>query len=191
MEEMDSALDYDLIARECFEQYKTLFVNLIRKNFVIDYDRAMDLYSDVWVDLRDGILSGRVAPDSNLRALILKMGWNQAAKLFRNRSRSVSFDDERFDPDKFEQEYRLLEEEDKDFYKDPDLVAVLETELSYIPEPCSKVLEMKYSFGCSMKEIADAMNYRNERSAISAAARCREKLRNRMMKSLKLLGFID
>ncbi len=63
------AYDYDDIAHRWFEEYKLPFVNYIRANFVIDYDGAMDLYVDCWMELRKIILDNR-ATDHKWKSLL-------------------------------------------------------------------------------------------------------------------------
>ena len=61
--------DYDNIAHRWFEEYKLPFLNYIRANFIIDYDGAMDLYVNSWIELRKIILEDR-ATDNKWKSLL-------------------------------------------------------------------------------------------------------------------------
>lgn len=184
--------EYDNIAQEFFEELKPLFVNYLRRNFRIGYDDIMDIYADVWLDVRDNIMRGRVGEGTNWRSYILKMGWYQANNIASRRRTDIdSYDDEQFNRDDFESIYTREKEAEKSIYNDPELRAVLAAELSYIPNPCNKILKAYYFDNWSMKEIAQSMNYSNSRSAITVKNRCMEKIRTRVMNAVRRLGILD
>lgn len=189
--------DYDNIARQWFEEYKQPFVNYIRANFVIDYDGAMDLYVRSWMELRKIILENR-ATDNKWKSLLFLIGKRLAIKDFeRNPSietmGAYSTDDENFNRKQFEYEQgaRKLAEYYTSVYEDPELKAVLGAELSYIPDPCNKILKMYYFDQCSMTMIAEAMNYSSSRSAITTKNRCMDKLKTRVKNAVRRLGILD
>lgn len=183
--------DYNDIVHQWFEELKPLFVNYLRKNFTLDYDEVMNIYSDVWMDVRENIRRGNVEKGTKWKAYILKMGWYQANKLTSRRPRIPSLDDETFDKGQFEREYSEQKEAETSIYEDRDMQAVLAAELSYIPDPCNKILKLYYFDELSMTEIADTMNYSNSRSAITTKKRCFEKLKARVINSVRRLGIID
>lgn len=183
--------DYSDIVRQWYEELKPLFINYLHKNFTIDYDEVMNIYTDVWMGVRDNIRCGRVEPGTKWKAYILRMGWNQANKLTSRRRHMPSMDDESFDHAKFEQEYLKEKEAETSIYEDPEMQAVLAAELSYIPDPCNKILKLYYFDELSMTEIADSMNYSSSRSAITTKNRCMEKLRARVLNAVRKLGIID
>lgn len=182
--------EYDDIVHQWFEELKPLFINYLRKNFTLDYDEIMNIYADVWMDVRDNIRRGNVEPGTKWKAYILKMGWYQANKLTSRRPHIPSIDDETFDQAKFEQEYLKEKEAETSIYEDPDMQAVLAAELSYIPDPCNKILKLYYFDELSMTEIADTMNYSGPNTAKTTKNRCMEKLRARVLNAVKRLGII-
>lgn len=189
--------DYDNIAHRWFEEYKLPFVNYIRANFVIDYDGAMDLYVESWLELRKIILENR-ATDNKWKALLFLIGKRQAIKDFERRPHiermeQLSAEDEKFNRKQFEYEQgaRKIDDYYTSVYDDPDLQAVLGAELSYIPDPCNKILKMYYFDEFSMTEIAEAMNYNSSRSAITTKNRCMDKLKARVKNAVRRLGIID
>ena len=185
------ASDYNEIAHRNFEEMKTPFVNFLRKNFKIDYDDIMDIYVNVWIDVRDNIRNGKTERVRSWRSYIFNLGWKQACK-FATRTRQIpSFDDENFDREEFEREYLKEKEAEKSIYNDPELKAMLAAELSYIPDPCNKILKMYYFDDFSMKEIADSFNYSNSRSANVVRNRCLEKIKIRVLNAVRRLGILD
>lgn len=188
--------DYDNIVHQWFEELKLPFINYIRANFSISYDEVMDLYTDTWMELRKIILDNR-ATDDKWKALIFKIGWRQADKIATRRPRHISINlggddaEETFSRGLFEAEKAAQMAEEKSVYEDPDLQAVLGAELSYIPDPCNKILKLYYFDEMSMTEIADAMNYGSSRSAITTKNRCMDKLKARVKNAVRRLGIID
>ena len=188
--------DYDNIVHQWFEELKLPFINYIRASFSISYDEVMDLYTDTWMELRKIILDNR-ATDDKWKALIFKIGWRQADKIATRRPRHISIStggdeaEETFTRGLFEAEKAAQMAEEKSVYEDPDLQAVLGAELSYIPDPCNKILKLYYFDEMSMTEIADAMNYGSSRSAITTKNRCMDKLKARVKNAVRRLGIID
>lgn len=183
--------DYSIIVQQYYEGLKPLFINYIRKNFDLSYDDIMDIYADVWIDVRNNILNGRVEKETKWQAYILKMGWNQANKLKNRLKQMDSIDEEGFNSDAFEKEYTENAEAEKSIYSDPQLIAILAAELSYIPDPCNKILKLYYYDHLSMLEIADSMNYSNQNSAKTTKNRCMDKLKARILNAVRNLGILD
>lgn len=183
--------DYNEIVHRNFEEMKTPFINFLRKNFKIDYDDIMDIYVNVWIDVRDNIRRRKTEDVKSWKSYIFNLGWKQACK-FATRTRHIpSIDDEKFDREAFEKEYTAQKEAEKSIYNDPDLKAVLAAELSYIPDPCNKILRFYYFEERSMKDIADAMNYSSSRSANVVRNRCLEKIKERVRMAVRRLGILD
>lgn len=185
------AADYNEIVHRNFEEMKTPFINFLRKNFKIDYDDIMDIYVNVWIDVRDNIRRKKTEDVKSWKSYIFNLGWKQACK-FATRTRHIpSIDDEKFDREAFEKEYTAQKEAEKSIYNDPDLKAVLAAELSYIPDPCNKILRFYYYEERSMKDIADSMNYSSSRSANVVRNRCLEKIKERVRMAVRRLGILD
>lgn len=189
--------DYDNIVHQWFEEYKTPFVNYIRSNFVIDYDGAMDLYVTSWLEIRKIILANR-ATDNKWLALLFLIGKRQAIKDYERLPQIESMsahspNDEIFNRKQFEYEQgaRKLADYYTSVYEDPELKDVLGAELSYIPDPCNKILKLYYFDEFSMTEIAQAMNYKTSRSAITTKNRCMDKLKARVVNTVRRLGILD
>lgn len=183
--------EYNDIVHRFFEELKPLFVNYLRKNFFLDYDDIMDIYTEVWIDVRNNIIRGKVKEGTKWKAYILKMGWYQANKKATRRPRGIdSYDDENFNRDEFEKKYTEEKAAETSIYEDPDMQAVLAAELSYIPDPCNKILKLYYFDEMSMREIADSMNYSTPRSAITTRKRCMDKLKSRVINAVRRLGIL-
>lgn len=183
--------EYNEIVHQFFEELKPLFVNYLRKNFPLDYDEIMDIYTEVWIDVRSNIQCEKVKSGTKWKSYILRMGYNQACKKVSRRRRNIdSYDDENFNRDDFERKYTEEKAAETSIYEDPDMQAVLAAELSYIPDPCNKILKLYYFDELSMKEIADSMNYSTSRSAITMKNRCMDKLKARVVDAVRRLGIL-
>ena len=185
------AIDYNEIVHRNFEGLKQPFINFLRKNFKIDYDDIMDIYVNVWIDVRDNIRNGKTEKVKSWRSYIFNLGWKQACNFATRKRHIPSFDDENFDREEFEKEYTEQQEAEKSIYNDPDLKSVLAAELSYIPDPCNQILRMYYFDDFSMKEIADSMNYSDARSANVIKNRCRDKIKQRVLNAVRRLGILE
>lgn len=180
---------YDIV-RDYYEETKPLFVNLLHKRFDLDYDDIEDIYSEVWCDLRKLIIGGKVTDQNRWKALIIKMGLRRAGKVAVKNQNTFSLDDETFSHEVFFGKYINDRQEDPSIYENPDIQSVLAAELSYIPEPCNKILRLFYYEGFSMDEIAGLMNYKNSRCAITTKNRCYNKLKERVINTVRMLGLI-
>ena len=60
--------EYNDIVRQFFEELKPLFVNYLRKNFTLDYVEIMDIYTEVWIDVRNNITRGLVEAGTKWKA---------------------------------------------------------------------------------------------------------------------------
>lgn len=182
--------NYNYIVHQYFEEFKPLFVNYLRKNYLIDYDEIMGIYTETWIDIRDNIIRGKVEKGTRWKAYILQIGIRKAIR-FKQRQREMeSLDDERFNREQFEKEFTESKEADKSIIEDPEVKTVLASELSYIPDPCNKLLKLYYFEGFSMKEIADAMNYSGPRTVITTKNRCKDNLKARVLKTVRRLGIL-
>lgn len=65
--------DFNEIVHLFFEEIKPLFINYLRKNYNIDYDEIMGLYTETWIDVCENIISQRVEEHTNWRAYILRI----------------------------------------------------------------------------------------------------------------------
>lgn len=183
--------DYNDIVRQYYEDLKMPFLNTLRKEYNLDYDEIMDIYADVWLALHDNIKRGKVTPDTKWLPLILQMGRNQANNKVTRRKDVNCLDDEKFNRDEFERKYTADQEEEDSIYEDPEFKKVLAAQLSYIPDPCNKVLKFFYYDEMSMKEIAVAMNYSGPDSAKTVRYRCMERLKSRILDAVRHLGILD
>lgn len=190
---------YTGIVRQYYEVLYRPFMNLLRSRYSdLSADTIEDLYHDVWIDVRTNILNNKVEKNTKWKAYIFKIGLLKAYNISTRGIKTVSLDtsnsgddDEKFNPLEMEVERKRMQDEEPDIYQDPELKDVLARELSYIPEPCNKVLKFYYYEGLSMKMIAEAMNYSSQDTAKVTKKRCFDKLKERVMNSVRRLGIID
>lgn len=191
--------EYTGIVRQYYEELYRPFINLLRSRYSdLSADTIEDLYHDVWIDVRTNILNGKVEKNTKWKAYIFKIGLFKANNISTRGIKTASLDtsnfgddDEKFNPLEMEVERKRMQDEEPDIYQDPELKDVLARELSYIPEPCNKVLKFYYYEGLSMKMIAEAMNYSSQDTAKVTKKRCFDKLKERVMNSVRRLGIID
>ena len=183
--------DYNEIVYRNFEEIKQPFINFLHKNFYIGYDDIMDIYTNVWIDVRENIRKGKTDHVKSWKSYIFKLGYKQACKFKERKKLIPSFDDETFNSAEFLEQYHKEQEAEKSVYNDPELRKVLAAELCYIPDPCSKILKMYYFDKMSMSVIADSLNYSNSRSAITTKKRCFDKLKMRVRDTVRRLGILD
>lgn len=157
----------------------------------------MDLYVTSWLEIRKIILENR-ATDNKWKSLLFLIGKRQAIKDYERLPQIESMsapspNEESFNRKQFEYEQgaRKLAEDYTSVYEDPELRAVLGAELGYIPDPCNKILKLYYFDEFSMTEIAQAMNYKTSRSAITTKNRCMDKLKARVLNAVRRLGILD
>lgn len=191
--------EYTGIVRQYYEELYRPFMNLLRSRYSdLSADAIEDLYHDVWIDVRTNILNGRVEKNTKWKAYIFQIGLFKANNISTRGIRTSSLDtsdlsgdDDKFNPLEMEVERKRMRDEEPDIYQNPELKDVLARELSYIPEPCNKVLKFFYYEGLSMKMIAEAMNYSSQDTAKVTKKRCFDKLKERVMNSVRRLGIID
>lgn len=189
---------YTDIVRHNYEELYRPFMNLLRSKYTyLDADTIDDFYQEAWMDVRSYILEGKVDNKAKLKALILKMGLFKAYNYTTRGPEVISIDsyvsddgEDKFNPILMKADLKRIKEEAPGVYDDPDLKGVLARELSYIPEPCNKVLKFYYYEGLSMKMIAEAMNYSSQATAKVTKKRCFDKLKERVMNSVRRLGII-
>ena len=191
--------EYTGIVRQYYEELYRPFMNLLRSRYSdLSADTIEDLYHDVWIDVHTNILNGRVEKNTKWKAYIFQIGIFKANNISTRGIRPTSLDtsdfsgdDDKFNPLEMEVERKRMQDEEPDIYQNPKLKDVLARELSYIPEPCNKVLKFFYYEGLSMKMIAEAMNYSSQDTAKVTKKRCFDKLKERVMNSVRGLGIID
>lgn len=190
---------YTGIVRQYYEELYRPFMNLLRSRYSdLSADTIEDLYHDVWIDVRTNILNNKVEKNTKWKAYIFKIGLFKANNISTRGIKTSSLDisnfdddDDKFNPLEMEVERKRMQDEEPDIYQDLDLKDVLARELSYIPEPCNKILKFYYYEGLSMKMIAETMNYSSQDTAKVTKKRCFDKLKKRVMDSVRRLGIID
>lgn len=189
--------EYTLIVSRFYENLARPFMNFIRSKFQsLQADEIEDIYSQVWMDVRENIKKGKVEKNTTWKSYIFRMGMNQANNLVSRRpsihSIDVRTDDsDTFNPIIFEVEKKQMGNSELTIYSDPETQEVLARELSCIPEPCNSVLKYYYYESMSMREIAAAMNYSGESTAKVTKKRCQDRLKDRVLKVIRQLGIID
>lgn len=182
--------EYDDIVQKWFEELKTPFINLLCSRYKLGYDDAMDIYCDTWTDVYDNIKNGKVQSGTNWKAYIFRMGLNKANKLVTRGPQFDSIDAEAFNQAEFDKAYNSEAERHPAIYRNPEVLAVLQRVLSYIPDPCNTIFNL-YINKFTMEQIAGAMNYKNADTAKNTKKRCMDKLRNRVMEAVRLSGVFD
>lgn len=185
--------DYDNVAHRWFEELQKPFVNYLRANYTINYDDAMDLYVDSWIDLRKIILEKK-ATEHKWKALLFTIGCRKAMKIAKRRQKDniehFSSDKEVFNRQMFEVEAASYCLSAPHIFEDPALLDLLGYELGHLPELCNKILKFYYFDELSMTDIAETMNYTSSRTAITTKNRCLNRLKTRIKDTAQRFGII-
>lgn len=194
------AINYADIVHEWYEKLQPHFVNTIVGKFsAISRADAMDLYQQAFIAVYDNIQRDAVRPDTKVDSYIMQIGMNLANKSLRHKgitdSYSTGGDDEDDAPKNLLSRVEALlakeAESENTIYTDPKAQSILGEELEYVPEPCRSILRFFYIDQMSMREIALAMDYKNEVTVRNRRHQCFGKLVDRVKKALRLNGLID
>lgn len=172
---------YEYVVRRWYNKVRPLFFNMLRSRYpLLSLDDIEDIYQDAFMAVHDNIVKGRVATDTSWSAYIIKIGMNMAEKRMHGISKTTSIDifEQKgpikvLKPSKDVAQTPIVDgDNDADRYTSEKAHSVLGRVLEYIPEPCCTIIKLFYYGGMSMKDIADAVNYKNATTAKSKKSQC-------------------
>lgn len=155
-----------------YDQNKEPFLNYARKHYGLPERVLTDIYQDAMLALYLNIRNGQYEerPDCSLRTYLFRIGINKIRDYLKlNRKEEPMMTD------------LGSIEEPVDDPDNPEVYRMVER----MPSPCRDILFAYYWDGCSMREIADQMGYKDETVAKVQKYRCLQKVRERF----RTMGF--
>ena len=188
------------VVRQRYLAFMPKFVNILCKKYsFLSHAEAMDFYTDVYVAVHENIRKGRVRPDTNWEAYMLKIGENLVQKAYRTAKTLTTFSiDALFDGDngaverrvdKLMAEIQSMAEEESGPYEDPELIDVLNTALAELPEKCAAILRYFYYDNMNMDNIATLLGYNTAVTVRNRKRQCLVKLTEKVKASAARLGY--
>ena len=158
---------------ELYEEYRSEFINYVRKSYKGNEVIIFDLYQDSCVALYDNICTGKLSTSSlkvKLKTYLFQIGHYKLVDLYRR-------GDSKF-------KARFVENIDyaqncTSEYSDEcsEREAIIRQAVNTMSEPCNSILTLYYWEDKSMKEIADELQYSCVDSAKSQKSKCMSKLK--------------
>lgn len=189
------------VVRQRYNSFMPKFINYLCKQYsFLCHSDALDIYNDVFIAIYNNLQKGRIAPDTNWEAYMLKIGKNMVEKIYRNakEGRVIPLDfDALFDetPDDTQSRTdrtmcRITEIEDSDNpYEDPDMIAALNLAMSRLPEKCAMIMRYFYYDNMSMDTIATLLGYNAAVTVRNRKVQCMKQLAKEMKEHAKRLGY--
>ena len=169
-----------------YKELKPAFVAFFREHFNMDADAVQDLYQETIAAVYNNIMTGRLKKDSlgstKLSTYVTQVGKYIHMSHLRKRQPDLTFE-----TDKVMALGESLPDEE-DASKEDKLFIVRRT-VEDMPYPCSKILNLFYFLQKSGKEIAKIMDYSNPDVVKTQIYKCKQKLREQIVKRFKLAGY--
>ena len=153
--------NFNQIVNDKYLELRSGFINFISKRFPnFRMQEIEDIYADTFIAVHDNIIKGRVAADTKWKAYIYQIGLNLSLNKAKDNSRYVHAEEKNSDDDMDSQERfaigislaSIVNECDNEEEKN-EKVAILQREITYLPEPCETILKDFYFGQLSMEEI--------------------------------------
>lgn len=169
-----------------YKELKPAFVAYFREHFNLEADSVQDLYQETIAAVYNNIMTGRLKQDSlvstKLSTYVTQVGKYIHLSHLRKRQPELIFE-----TDKVMALGDSLPDEG-DTSKEDKLFIVRRT-VEDMPYPCSKILNLFYFLQKSGKEISKSMDYSNPDVVKSQVYKCKQKLREQIVKRFKLAGY--
>lgn len=191
--------EYNQIVNDWYVKLRSFFINNIHSKYPNLYiEDIEDLYTEAFIAVRDNMIKGRVASDTNWKSYIFRIGLNMAANKSKQESKKVQAieqnDDDDLDPhEKFQTKLSLndLIDEDDDKEALEQRFEIIMREIKYLPEPCETILKDFYFGGFSLTEIMEEIHYKTTKAVKAMKYRCLTKLKDRVMIACKMFNLTD
>ena len=180
----DFQTDSQKLITDLYNACKPKFTGFIHHSFpVIDKTTIMEIYHDSFLEMYNDVRAGRLTElTSSVDTYLCGIGKKMALKHLRKRRnlRETEFIDDL--PDEIEDVF-----EEEEWNRIQEIALQL---LSAMDAYCKEILTLYYLQQKNMREIAVAMNYKNEDSAKSRKSSCMEKIKTAFRLKLKREGLI-
>ncbi|MDE5957164.1 MAG: sigma-70 family RNA polymerase sigma factor [Muribaculaceae bacterium] len=190
--------NFEDIVREYYIRLREPFMRRLTMQFPsMRLGAAEDLYQDAFLAVQANLQRGKVRPDTDWNAYILKIGMNMASKGLRDKTVTVSG---MASPDDEHEQFgdtarrvdailKELPEEETAFCNNTEVLSLLGNELDHTPEPCATIIRLFYYNDASMEEIAKKTGLKNAQTAKVKKSQCMTDLIKRVTTSLQRSGF--
>ncbi|MCD8032505.1 MAG: sigma-70 family RNA polymerase sigma factor [Bacteroides sp.] len=175
---VDKASDITFV----YELYWEEFIRFAMKNFSVSPDEVVDVYQESFLALYRNVSQGKLtALSSSLKTYMFQIGKHQLLKLCRqkkgeplteNVELSGDFPEDTGDPDWMRKQ------------------EIANRVIAGLEEPCHTVLTLYYWHRKSMKEIADALQYKNDQVAKNKKGSCLKKLKIVLLEHFRKEGLV-
>ncbi len=179
--------NYGEIVNEWYQKLDTPFKRFLKSKFLsLSYDDIEDIYQDTFLAVYDNIAAGRMQEATTMKSYIFAIGFNKAMRRLQKGSEMESMDALANGNDiKNKLSTALADDGDKVMTQK---IGILETELNYIPEPCSSILKLFYYDRASMDVIAATTGLKNSQTAKSKKNQCMNKFKARLKNAFRAAG---
>ena len=186
--------NFNQIVNDKYLELRSGFINFISKRFPnFRMQEIEDIYADTFIAVHDNIIKGRVAADTKWKAYIYQIGLNLSLNKAKDNSRYVHAEEKNSDDDMDSQERfaigislaSIVNECDNEEEKN-EKVAILQREITYLPEPCETILKYFYFGQLSMEEIRKEIGYKTTDSVKARKNKCMNRLKERVALAFKM-----
>lgn len=186
--------NFNQIVNDKYLELRSGFINFISKRFPnFRMQEIEDIYADTFIAVHDNIIKGRVAADTKWKAYIYQIGLNLSLNKAKDNSRYVHAEEKNSDDDMDSQERfaigisltSIVNECDNEEEKN-EKVAILQREITYLPEPCETILKDFYFGQLSMEEIRKEIGYKTTDSVKARKNKCMNRLKERVALAFKM-----
>ena len=162
---------YEEIVRKWYTMLQGKFTTLLMNKYKDTDMRLADaenIYQDIFVAIHQNIEKGRIGTNWDWSNYIIRIGLNLASKRYRRIRRHVPLNES--EPEEWEKpsekvktindiltELRFQQDE-PDYYTDPEAKTLLGDELIHTPEPCASIIRKTYFSDMSDAEIAEEVS---------------------------------
>ncbi|MCF8372453.1 MAG: sigma-70 family RNA polymerase sigma factor [Bacteroidales bacterium] len=148
--------------------YKEEFVKYARKNFKVDVETAKDLFTDLLLEFRSNVVSGKLQNiESSIKTYLFGIGRNLLIQHIKKK------------PDEDISNYKdKLSEEDVEISQTEQSEILLGLIENHLPKRCYKLLKLYYYDHRSMKQIQSWLNYSSLDSVRNQKSKCMSQLKS-------------
>lgn len=162
-------------------RHKPEFMRWASKTFNLSQEECEDIYQDTILVFRKNIVSERLTElSSSIKTYLFAIGRNLALKRIQTSARHIS--DNLIEK---EQNPHLTESTDEIITRD-EQQQLISSMINKLNEPNRSILKMYYYQNLSMKEIAEKLNYKNDKVVKAQKVRCMKALK-KMIQELSLM----
>lgn len=166
----------------------------------VPLEEAEDIYQEACIDLYNNLKEGKVYKQAALSSYFLQICKFKATHYLRKVNRYNGVTDVEVLPENNDKDFaqykdekilellNILEEgQEKEFLS--TLLDKVEGIVSNLPEPCDKLLWMRYWDGLSHSEIAAIMKYKSQSVSKTLTSRCLGKFKNAVLNLVSKLVY--